>query len=133
MIKEYHHWHSSRLGREMGIVVYGHWGPPMLTFPTSGGDEWELEHQSMIGALEDFVDAGRVKIFAAGSVNAESFYNKGAHPFHRSYVQSQPSGERRSFDGKPTSRDQSRNFSRVYASPCGNLQESYGLSAKIGT
>ena len=89
MKKENHRWHSSRLGREMGIVVYGHWGPPMLAFPTSGGDEWELEHQSMIGALEDFVDAGRVKIFAAGSVNAESFYNKGAHPFHRSYVQSQ--------------------------------------------
>jgi len=89
MKKENHRWHSSRLGREMGIVVYGHWGPPMMTFPTSGGDEWELEHQSMIGALEDFFDAGRVKIFAAGSVNAESFYNKGAHPFHRSYVQSQ--------------------------------------------
>lgn len=89
MRKEHHHWYASRLGREMGIVVYGHWGSPLLSFPTSGGDEWEHENQGMIAALADFVDAGRVKIFAAGSVNTESFYNKAAHPFHRSYVQSQ--------------------------------------------
>ena len=89
MRKEYHHWFSSRLGREMGIVVYGHWGPPLLSFPTSGGDEWEYENQGLIEALADFLDAGRFKFFAAGSVNAESFYNKAAHPFHRSYVQSQ--------------------------------------------
>jgi esterase/lipase superfamily enzyme len=87
--KEYHHWYSSRLNRDIGLVVYGHWGPPLLTFPTSGGDEWEYEKQGMIGALEDFIDAGRVKIFAANSVNAESFYDKAAHPFHRSYVQAQ--------------------------------------------
>jgi esterase/lipase superfamily enzyme len=87
--KEYHHWFSQRLGREMGIVVYGHWGPPLVAFPTSAGDEWELENRGMVAALEDFVDAGRVKLFALGAANFESFYNKGAHPFHRSWVQSQ--------------------------------------------
>ena len=35
-------WYSDRLGRDMGIVVYGHWGPPMILFPTSGGDEAEI-------------------------------------------------------------------------------------------
>ena len=29
----------------MGIVVHGHWGPPMILFPTSGGDEGEYERQ----------------------------------------------------------------------------------------
>ena len=47
----------------MGLVVYGHWGPPLLVFPTSGGDEWEMERQGMIAALADFIDGGRVKIF----------------------------------------------------------------------
>ena len=92
MHKEYHRRHSPRLGREMGIVVYGHWGPPLLAFPTSGGDEWEHEKQGMIGALADLIDAGRVKIFTVNSLNSESFYNKDAHPFHRSYVQSQFDG-----------------------------------------
>ena len=88
MKREYHRWHSPRLGIELGVVVYGHWGPPLLGFPTSAGDEWELESQGMIGALADFIDAGKVKFFSVNSINGLSFYDKSAHPFHRSYVQS---------------------------------------------
>jgi esterase/lipase superfamily enzyme len=87
MHREYHRWHSPRLGRDMGIAVYGHYGQPILGFPTSGGDEWELEGQGMIGALADFLAAGRIKIFTASSNTAEGFYNKHAHPLHRSWVQ----------------------------------------------
>lgn len=85
---EYHRWYSSRLGREMGVVVHGHYGAPLLAFPTSGGDEWEYEHQGMIGALADFIEAGRVKVFTVNALNTDGFNNKAAHPFHRSYVQS---------------------------------------------
>ena len=88
MKREYHRWHSPRLGIELGVVVYGHWGPPLMGFPTSAGDEWELEGQSMVGALAEFIDAGRIKFYTVNSINGLSFYNKGAHPFHRSYVQS---------------------------------------------
>jgi esterase/lipase superfamily enzyme len=88
MKREYHHWYSSRLGIELGVVVYGHWGPPLMGFPTSAGDEWELEGQGMIGALADFIDAGRIKCFSVNSANHLGLYNKGAHPFHRSYMQS---------------------------------------------
>src|ERR1700761_152992 len=88
MKREYHRWHSPRLGLDLGIVVYGHWGSPLVGFPTSAGDEWELENQGMIGALGDFIDGGRVKIYTVNSINGLSFYNKSAHPFHRSYVQS---------------------------------------------
>jgi esterase/lipase superfamily enzyme len=88
MKREYHRWHSPRLGMEMGVIVHGHWGSPIVGFPTSAGDEWELEGQSMIGALSDFIDGGKIKFFSVNSINGLSFYNKGAHPFHRSYVQS---------------------------------------------
>jgi len=85
---EHHGWHSSRLGRVMGIRAYGHWGAPLLVFPTSGGDEWEYERQGMIDALSHHVEGGRVKIFCVNSVNNESWYNRAAHPRHRSYMQS---------------------------------------------
>jgi esterase/lipase superfamily enzyme len=88
MKREYHRWYSPRLGLDMGVVVYGHWGAPLLGFPTSAGDEWELEHQGMTDALAEFIDGGRVKLFSINSINGLSFYNRGAHPFHRSYVQS---------------------------------------------
>ena len=89
MHHEYHRWYSHRLGMDLGINVYGHYGSPILGFPTSGGDEGELERMGMIRGLADFLDAGRVKIFAVNSINEAGFYNKGAHPFHRSWVQKQ--------------------------------------------
>src|SRR5262249_21895358 len=88
MKHEYHRWHSPRLGIELGVVVYGHWGPPLVGFPTSAGDEWELEGQGLIPALGDFIEAGKVKVFTVNSINGLSFYNKEAHPKHRSWVQS---------------------------------------------
>jgi esterase/lipase superfamily enzyme len=89
MRTEYRHWYSGRIGREFGVVVYGHWGPPLLVFPTSGGDEWEMDRQGMIAALGDFIDSGRVKVFTVNANSSDAFYNKGAHPFHRSYMQAQ--------------------------------------------
>jgi esterase/lipase superfamily enzyme len=87
MFQEHHHWHSHRLGREMGIRVHGHYGMPLLVFPTSGGNEWEYENMHMVGALAQHIEAGKVKLFCVDSVNNESWYNQAAHPRHRSYVQ----------------------------------------------
>jgi esterase/lipase superfamily enzyme len=84
---EQHHWYTHRLGREMGIRVYGHYGAPILVFPTSGGDEREYEGQGMIGALAHHIEAGRVKFYCIDSVNNQSWYDKQAHPRHRSYLQ----------------------------------------------
>ena len=84
---ERHGWFSQRLGRDMGILVYGHYGQPIVVFPTSGGDEREHEGQGMIGALAHHIDGGRVKMFCVNSVNNESWYNKQAHPAHRSWLQ----------------------------------------------
>ncbi|HEV3219785.1 MAG TPA: hypothetical protein VGP66_01160, partial [Candidatus Acidoferrum sp.] len=76
MKREYHRWYSHRLGLDMGVVVYGHWGPPLIGFPTSAGDEWELEGQGLIGTLEPLIDAGRVKFFSVNSANWAGLYNK---------------------------------------------------------
>jgi len=89
MRRDYHRWHSDRLGREMGVVVYGHWGPPAIVFPTSGGDEWEFERQGVIDSLADIIDGGRVKLYAADLNHRDSFANRGAHPLHRSWMQRQ--------------------------------------------
>jgi esterase/lipase superfamily enzyme len=80
-------WYSPRIGHDMGVAVFGHWGPPLLAFPTSHGDEWELQRHGLIDTIGDFIDAGRVKVFCVGSNNTESFLNEGAHPLHRSWLQ----------------------------------------------
>jgi esterase/lipase superfamily enzyme len=80
-------WHSPRIGHDMGVAVFGHWGLPLLAFPTSHGDEWELRQQGLIDAIGDFIEAGRVKVFCVGSNTLESFLNESAHPLHRSWLQ----------------------------------------------
>jgi esterase/lipase superfamily enzyme len=75
MHREVHRWYSHRLGREMGVVVHGHWGPPLLMFPTTGGDEGEYERQSVIGTMAGAIEAGRVKTFCVNTNNGDSYGN----------------------------------------------------------
>jgi esterase/lipase superfamily enzyme len=89
MRREHHRWYSDRIGREFGVVVHGHWGPPMILFPTSGGDEEEYERQGLIAAIAEFIDAGTVKAFCVNVNHGDSFANRSAHPLHRSWMQRQ--------------------------------------------
>jgi esterase/lipase superfamily enzyme len=89
MRREHQYWYSPRLGRDMGVVIYGHWGAPMIAFPTSGGDEWEYERQGLIGAIGDAIEGGRVKVFCVNTNHRDALGNGGAHPLHRSWMQRQ--------------------------------------------
>ncbi len=89
MHRDHHNWYSHRLNRDIGVNVYGHYGMPILAFPTSCGDEHEQEGQGMIRTLGPYLDAGRIRIFCINGVQSDSFSNKGAHPFHRSWLQAQ--------------------------------------------
>jgi esterase/lipase superfamily enzyme len=83
MDREYHKSHSSRLGREMEMLIFGHAGLPVVAFPTSGGRFFELEDHGMIAALAGKIDAGELQIFCVDSVDAESWYNRAVLPRHR--------------------------------------------------
>jgi esterase/lipase superfamily enzyme len=89
MRRDRYSWFSHRLGRDMGLIVYGHWGPPMIAFPTSGGDEGEYERQGLVGAIGGLIDAGRVKVFSVDTNHRDAFGNSAAHPRHRSWMQRQ--------------------------------------------
>ena len=43
----------------------------------------------MIPTLTPYIEAGRIRIFCINGVQSDSFSNKGAHPFHRSWLQAQ--------------------------------------------
>ena len=80
MIREYRKDHSSRLGREMELLVFGHAGLPVMVFPTSGGRFFEFEDRGMIAALSGKIDAGQVQLYCVDSVDMESWYNKNVAP-----------------------------------------------------
>ncbi len=67
----------------MELLVFGHAGYPTLVFPTSMGRFFEFEDRGMIGALWDKIEAGHLRIVCVDSVDKESWYNYGAHPYWR--------------------------------------------------
>jgi esterase/lipase superfamily enzyme len=83
---EHHRWYSRRLHRDMGVLVCGHFGRPIVTFPTSGGNESEYYDQRFLEAVGDFIEQGRVKFFCLDTNASETFYDKRAHPRHRTWL-----------------------------------------------
>ncbi|MBU2664910.1 esterase [Actinoplanes bogorensis] len=53
---------------ELGTVAaYGHYGRPLLVFPTEKGNAWEWGDNGMVAAVEDLIEAGRVKLYCVDS------------------------------------------------------------------
>lgn len=76
-------WYSHRLGMDMPIVRYGHWGPALLLFPTAGGDFLETERMGLIQAVAHHLFAGRVQIFGINSINPWAWMNHGMPIHHK--------------------------------------------------
>ena len=85
MRKEVHSWYSHRIGKTMPIAVYGHYGFPLLMFPTAGADFEEYERFHLINAIRPYIEAGKVKVFAIDSVNMHTWMNSKLHPAERAY------------------------------------------------
>lgn len=80
MNREYHKTLSSRLGREMEMLVFGHAGLPVVVFPTSAARFYEFEDNGMIGSLAEKIDGGNLQVFCVDSIDAESWYDHRIHP-----------------------------------------------------
>lgn len=78
--REYIAWHSPSLGRTMELLIFGHGGEPVITFPTSCGKFFEWEDFGMVRALQGKLEEGRAQLFCLDSVDAESWYHRGVHP-----------------------------------------------------
>ena len=89
MRKEIDRWFSPSLHKDMEIVTYGHYGFPLLLFPTAAADFLEYERFMMIDVLEEFINAGKVKMFSINSINNEAWLNKSVHPYWKGIRQQQ--------------------------------------------
>jgi esterase/lipase superfamily enzyme len=83
MNREYYEGQSSRLGRSMEMLVFGHAGMPVMVFPTSGGRFFDFVDRGMVGALAGRIDGGELQLFCVDSVDRESWYNRQISPRRR--------------------------------------------------
>jgi esterase/lipase superfamily enzyme len=66
---------SDVIGANGSVVAYGHYGRPVLAFPAERGSAWEYEHRGVIGALDDLLAGGRLKLYCVESFDAASWSN----------------------------------------------------------
>lgn len=76
-------WYSERLGQEMPLVAYGHYGPPVLMLPTAAADFLEYERFHLIGSLEPWLANGKAKVYSVNSVNRQALLNQHAAPWEK--------------------------------------------------
>ncbi len=86
MTKTVSRWHSERLHREITLARWGHYGQPVLVFPTAGGDAEEIERMLMIDALAPLIDAGRIKVYSVDSLAGRAFADTEGSVAHRCWL-----------------------------------------------
>ena len=83
MRKQLERVHSPQLGRGVSLWSYGHWGPPLIAFPTAAGFAHEWEAQGMLEALAPLLDGGRLKLYCPESNVAEAWTRGESDPAWR--------------------------------------------------
>jgi esterase/lipase superfamily enzyme len=64
---------SDAIGAAGTVIRYGHWGRPVLVFPSEHGQAWDFENNGMVGAVQGLLDEGRVKVYCVDSFDAGSW------------------------------------------------------------
>ncbi len=70
-------YYSNILGRNINLEVTGHWGQPVLMFPSSGGAYTQNTDFGLSGSVMQFVEEGRIKLYNVETLDMLSFYSDG--------------------------------------------------------
>lgn len=82
-------WYTERLKQHVEVVRWGHFGRPVLLFPTAGGDAQEADRFLLIRALAPLIEAGRIKVYACDSISGRAWIDDRNSGAHRAWVQNQ--------------------------------------------
>ena len=71
---------SVAMGRRMHLWRFGHFGAPVIVFPSAAGMAHEWDAHGMVEALEDLIEAGKIKLYCTESNVAEAWTRKEGNP-----------------------------------------------------
>lgn len=79
-------WFSTRVNRNMNIKIYGHYGIPIILFPSFNKDNTEFCDGGMIDAIADYINDGKVKLFCLQSNDSETVASTSWDNNQRAYL-----------------------------------------------
>jgi len=71
------------------MARWGHFGQPVLVFPTAGGDAEEIDRMHLVGAVKDLIDAGKIKLYSIDSVSGAALLRGEGDARHQMWLQNQ--------------------------------------------
>ena len=83
MNRRYEKIYSPAIGRDMEVLAYGHFGEPVIAFPSGGGRFHDFEDNGMIASIGHLIEAGRIKVYCPDGIDHESWLNNQTDPHWR--------------------------------------------------
>ena len=80
---EHTDFYSHLLGMSLKVEVTGHFGYPILMFPTSQGQYTQNHDFKLNESINWFVEQGKVKLYNIETIDKFSFYDKNIHAAER--------------------------------------------------
>lgn len=71
----YIQYYSNTLGRNINLEITGHWGHPILMFPSSGGQYTQNTDFGLSASVMKYVEQGRIKLYNVETIDMLSFYD----------------------------------------------------------
>jgi esterase/lipase superfamily enzyme len=66
--------HRRAIEIDRGVTLaYGHYGRPVIAFPSENGQVSDWEERGMVDALGDLIERGRIKLYCVPSYDSESW------------------------------------------------------------
>lgn len=89
MKEEHISFYSHHLNRNIEMLVFGHWGYPIVLFPTTLSRYYQAKDFGLLESVRPLIEAGKFKIYCIDSIDSDSWYAKHLHPSHRvlNYIQ----------------------------------------------
>ena len=83
---------SAAMGRRVHVWAFGHWGAPLLVFPSAAGFAHEWDRQGMVDVLAPLIDGGKLKLYCPESNVSQTWTNREGDPRwrlhqHKAYEQ----------------------------------------------
>ena len=67
-------YYSNTLNRNINLEVTGHWGHPILMFPSSGGKYTQNSDFGLNESVMKYVEEGRIKLYNVETIDMLTFY-----------------------------------------------------------
>src|SRR5580693_8941178 len=85
-MKRRERWYSTRVESDVTVARWGHYGRPVIVFPTAGGDAEEIERMWLVDSVGEYLESGRAKIYSCDSVSGKAMLREDGDARYRAAI-----------------------------------------------